>query len=185
MRCGDEGRPVADEGDARACLAAVDASGLPLRTWAVANGVGSHSLYRWRQIVAGLDGCGIADEGHARELLVAWAASGESFAGWCRTMRVSAQELRQWRSRRVGGSRVGPPRQPPPARVAVQSAQLPAIRLVELATTSIAVEAAMETPVEAPGVARYEVSVGRCRVMVSTDFDDTVLARLLRVAAAC
>jgi hypothetical protein len=49
-------------------------------------------------------------------------------------------------------------------------------RLVELTVAPVAAP---------PTEARYEVVIGRCRVVVAGDFDDAVLVRLLRVAGAC
>lgn len=41
-------RRVRDEADARALLAQVRASGLPLKTWCDTHDVNAHSLYWWR-----------------------------------------------------------------------------------------------------------------------------------------
>ena len=105
MRSRSEGRPISDEADARACLAAMTASGTTLFAWARANGVASAHLYRWRQLVAGHDGPGIEDEADARDLLASWARSGRSFAEWCRGAGVSMEALRRWR-RRIEAPRV-------------------------------------------------------------------------------
>lgn len=48
-------RRVRDEADARACLAAVEVSGMGLYPWARANGVAVRSLGRWRERVAVID----------------------------------------------------------------------------------------------------------------------------------
>lgn len=45
-------RKIADEADARRCLEAVAASGLPRREWALAHGVDGRSLNAWRLNVA-------------------------------------------------------------------------------------------------------------------------------------
>lgn len=42
------GRRVRDEGEARTCLDAVEASGLPPREWAQRNGFDGRSLQAWR-----------------------------------------------------------------------------------------------------------------------------------------
>ena len=175
MSSGKEGRPIADEADARACLAAMGASGSTLFGWARENGVAPGHLYRWRQLVAGLDGRGIRDEADARGLLASWAASGRFFAEWCRGEKVSMDALRQWR-RRIEASRSVARR----GRRSAGPATLP-IRLVEITATSSVVSPADPSPAQA----RYEVQVGRCRVLVGNDFDAAALARLLHVAAAC
>jgi transposase-like protein len=171
---------VADEADARSCLGAMAVSGMGVSAWARQNGVEPGSLYRWRQLVAGLDGDGIADEVEARRLLAAWARSGRCFAEWCRGEKVSMEALRQWR-RRIEASRLGSRRGERSARSATPPVRVPPIRLVEITPTSSVVG----PPVHPPPTARYEVQVGRCRVFVGGDFDDAALARILRVAAAC
>lgn len=180
MSSRSEGRVVADEADARSCLEAMEASGMGVSAWSRQNGVEPGSLYRWRQLVAGLDGGGIANEGEARRLLAAWGRSGRSFAEWCRGEKVSMEALRQWRRRIEAsrpvfrrGQRSGHPARPP--------IRIPPIRLVEITPASSVVE----PPVRPPTTVRYEVQVGQCRVLLGSDFDDAVLARLLRVAAAC
>jgi len=55
------------------------------------------------------------------------------------------------------------------------------IRLIEIMTSAVV----SAPPVEAPAPAHYEIHVGQCRVLLGSDFDDGVLARILRVASAC
>lgn len=45
------GRRVDGEGEAQRCLAAVAASGLTLRNWAVAQGIDARSLNMWRLVL--------------------------------------------------------------------------------------------------------------------------------------
>jgi len=45
------GRRVDGEGEAQRCLAAVAASGLTLRNWAVAQGIDARSLNMWRVVL--------------------------------------------------------------------------------------------------------------------------------------
>lgn len=180
MNAGTEGRPIADEADARGCLAAMSASEETLFGWARANGVSASHLYRWRQMIAGLDGRGIGDEADARGLLAAWAESGRSFAEWCRGEKVSMEALRLWR-RRIEASRPVARRGQRSAPPAVLPIGARPIRLVEITAMSCV----NSPPDPSPSSARYEVQVGRCRVLVGSDFDDAVLARVLRVASAC
>lgn len=178
------GRPVADEADARACLAAHVASGLTLFEWARTNCVIAQSQYRWRQVIAGRDGRGISGETEARRLLAGWAKSERSFAEWCRMEGVSMDALSQWR-RKLGApaAATGNHRQKGPSASATAPPPTSLIRLVAVALPVGVAEAA--APVEEPTATRYAVCVGRCRVLLGADFDDAVLARLLRVAAAC
>lgn len=118
-------RRIRDEADARACLAAVEGSGMRLYPWARANGVAVRSLGRWRERVALLDAQAQREAARAR--------------------------------RATGASRPEP-------------------RLVEVTSA---------TPREPAGAARYDVVVGRYRVVVGDDFADGTLARLLRVVASC
>ena len=178
------GRPVADEADARACLDAQRASGLTLFEWARTNGVSGQSLYRWRQVIAGRDGRGIAEETEARRLLAGWRKSGRSFAEWCRKESVSMDALSQWRRKLDAPVAVGrSDRQKRSRAPTTASPQPSSIRLIEVALSSGVPQAA--APAEESTAARYAVCMGRCRVLLGTDFDDAVLTRLLRVAAAC
>lgn len=179
------GRAVADEADARACLDAHLASGLTLFEWARTNGVSGQSLYRWRQVIAGRDGRGIADETEARRLLTGWRKSGRSFAEWCRRESVSMDALSQWRRKLDGPVAAGRSDRQKRSRApaTASSPQPSSIRLIEVALSSGVPQPA--APAEESTAARYAVCVGRCRVLLGTDFDDAVLTRLLRVAAAC
>lgn len=181
MSSRSEGRTIAGEADARACLGAQEESGLTLSAWAIENGVVAHSLYRWRQVVAGLDGAGIAGEGQARQLLDEWARSGRSLSEWCRAARVSKEALDRWRQQLERAGQAAPPGRRRRSPASSSTAQLPAVRLVEMAMEPELVDA----PAEEPAAVGYEIRVGRCRVLLGRDFDDTVLTRLLRVAAAC
>jgi len=179
-----EARAITGEADARACLAAMEASAGTLVGWCRNNGVSPTQLYRWRQLVAGLDGRGIQDEADARALLESWANSGRSFAEWCRAEKVSMEGLYQWRRRirAQGRQRTAVARQA--AARDARAARTPAIRLVEVVATPRST-APPEAVMDAHAVATYEVCVGRCRVRLGDAFDDGVLARILRVAAAC
>ena len=166
------GRRVRDEADARACLAAMDASGMKLYGWARANGVAVRSLGRWRERVALLDaqakrGVTKVDdaaprkpmgESEARRLLTAWERVGGPLAPWCRSNGVSSDVLYRWRDRLTASEQEVPP------------------RLVEVVSAA--------TPEVLPA-ARYDVLVGRFRVVVGDDFADATLTRLLRVVASC
>lgn len=118
-------RRIRDEADARACLAAVEASGMRLYPWARANGIAVRSLGRWRERVAVID---------------------------AQAMREAARSSRATRG------------------------ALPEPRLIEVTVTP---------PRESAPVARYDIVVGRFRVVVGDEFADATLARLLRVVASC
>jgi transposase-like protein len=144
------------------------AAGMAAYGWSRANGVSPHSLYRWRDRVAREDARRQPIPGHppldrvvseerARQLLAEWEGSGTNMAEWCRSKGVSSDAMYRWRTKLT----------PTP---------LEAPRLVELTVAPLPGPAA-ET--------RYEVVIGRCRVVVGADFDDAVLGRLLRVAGAC
>ncbi|MSP56942.1 MAG: hypothetical protein EXR69_15260 [Myxococcales bacterium] len=153
---------------------------MTLFVWAKANGVAPAQLYRWRQLVAGLDGRGIKDAAEARALLAAWGSSGRALAEWCRAEKVSMEALSQWQRRVEASGRVARSRARPPGPVSRRPAS--PIRLVEV---TLPRESTAEPVSGTPTTARYEVHVGRCRVLIDRDFDDAELARLLRVAAAC
>ena len=180
MSTRSEGRLITDEADARACLDALERSGLTLFGWAKQNGVAPAQLYRWRQLVAGLDGRGIQDAAEAQALLATWTRSGRALAEWCRAEKVSMEALSQWQRRLEASGRAARPGPRPSGPVGRRLA--PPIRLVEVTLASVADPAPTSTR---PTASRYEVHVGRCRVLVDRDFDDAELARLLRVAAAC
>ena len=98
------------------------------------------------------------DEAGARRLLAAWEQVGGPLAPLCLENGVSSDTLYRWRDRLAATGHEESP------------------RLVE-------VVAAPEP--EPPPAARYDVVVGRFRVVVGDDFADATLARLLRVVAAC
>lgn len=171
----DEARPprrIRDESDARACLAAVEASGMRLYGWARSNGVAVRSLGRWRERVALVDAQArrvatqspvrareSIGEAEARRLLAEWERVGGPLAVFCRDVGVPSDTLYRWR-----------------ARLAETTGTDGAPRLVEV---TVPVAPMVEV------AARYNIVVGRFRVVVREDFADATLARLLRVVASC
>lgn len=112
----------------------------------------------------------IRDEADARACLEAARAAGLTPHAWARSNGVAPRSMSWWRERvalidgQVRRERSRVTRTCPP----------PSPRLVEVAL-----------PVRPPASARYEVMVGRCRVVVEDDFAEATLARLLRVVASC
>ena len=101
----------------------------------------------------------ITDARDARACLKAARSSGTPRAEWARAHGVDGRSLHAW-ALNLARSDASPAARP---------------RLVELGST----------PVEAPSTARYVVRVGALALEVSDDFDDAVLARLVRVLRAC
>ena len=135
--------------------------------WARANGVAVRSLGRWRERVALVDAQAkrgtppprVMREEEARRLLAEWAEAGGPLAVWCREKGVPSDALYRWRDRLAAtGDATEVPR--------LVEVTVPAAPMVDVA-------------------ARYDVVVGRFRVVVGEDFADATLARLLRVVASC
>lgn len=160
-------RRIRDETDARASLAAVEASGMRLYGWARENGVAVRSLGRWRERIALIDAQakrGTRERGamraeEAQQLLSEWEHGGGPLAVFCREKGVSSDALYRWRERLAAST--GTPEVP---------------RLVEVTVPAAS---------KAEAAARYDVVVGRFRVVVGDDFADATLARLLRVVTSC
>lgn len=138
---------------------------MKLYGWARANGVAVRALFRWRERVAIIDAQAARGaqsrramrEEEARQLLAEWEDVGGPLAVFCRGKGVSSDALYRWRD-----------------RLAATAGTAEAPRLVEVTAVGAAEPAA-----------RYDVVIGRFRVVVGDDFAEATLARLLRVVASC
>ena len=127
----------------------------------------------------------IRDEADARVCLAAVDASGMRLYGWARANGIAVRSLGRWRERvalidaqRARAKASARARRSVPGAAArrLPAHTMEAPRLVEVTVS---------TPQAAPGAARYDIVVGRYRVVVGDDFAEKTLSRLLRMVASC
>lgn len=114
----------------------------------------------------------VRDEADARSCLAAVEASGMTLYPWARANGVAVRSLGRWRER---VALIDAQTQREASRSKRVKSGLPEPRLVEVTVT----------PPREPAPVRYDVVVGRFRVVVGDDFAESTLARLLRVVASC